>query len=251
MGSFADHFGVVAHRYVEARPTYPAELFAWLSAEAPARDLAWDCGCGSGQASVALADHFETVIATDASAAQLAHATPHPRVTYRVSPADASGLDAGSASLVTVAQALHWFPLDAFYAEVRRVARPGGLVAAWTYAAFTLEDARADAIVHAYHYDAMADWWPPERDIVERRYADLPFPFARVEVPAFHMQTQWSLAQVCAYLRSWSATSRYVAAHGHDPVDVVEAQLREVWGEPGRAVAVDWPLTVIAGRAQK
>lgn len=246
---FHDHFGAVSQRYASARPTYPEALFAWLAKIAPARDLAWDCGAGSGQASVALADHFARVVATDASAGQLAQAVPHPRVTYRVAPADASGLDAGSVDLVTVAQALHWFALDAFYGEVRRVLRPGGVIAAWTYAAFVLDDAAADAIVRTYHYETMADWWPPERTFVENGYRDLAFPFEPIVAPAFRMESSWTLSQVAAYLRSWSATARFSAAHGGaDPVAPVEAQLRAVWPDDGAsAVAVQWPLTVLAG----
>lgn len=250
---FHDHFGAVSQRYASARPTYPEALFAWLAEIAPARDLAWDCGAGSGQASVALADHFARVVATDASAGQVAQAVPHPRVTYRVAPAEASGLDAGSVDVVTVAQALHWFPLDAFYGEVRRVLRPGGLIAAWTYAAFTLQLPIADAIVRTYHYETMADWWPPERTFVENGYRDLAFPSDRIAAPAFQMETSWTLPQVTAYLRSWSATARFAAAHGGaDPVAPVEAALRAVWPEDGvTPVAVQWPLTVLAGQVAK
>jgi SAM-dependent methyltransferase len=247
---FKDHFGAVSQRYASARPTYPDALFVWLAETAPARDCVWDCGAGSGQASVALARHFTQVVATDASAGQVAQAVPDARVTYRVAPAEASGLATGSVDLVTVAQALHWFPLDAFYDEVRRVLRPGGVIAVWTYAAFILALSEADAIVRRYHYETMADWWPPERMFVENGYRDLAFPFERIEAPAFHMETSWTLSQVTAYLRSWSATARFSAAHcGADPVAAVEAQLRDVWPDDGAAaVAAHWPLTVLAGR---
>jgi SAM-dependent methyltransferase len=246
---FQDHFGVVSQRYASARPTYPDALFEWLAEIALARDLAWDCGAGSGQASVALSRHFAHVVATDASAGQLAQAAPHPRIEYRAAPAEASGLDDGAVDLVTVAQALHWFPLEAFYAEVRRVSRPGAVIAAWTYAAFSLGVPAADAIIRTYHYETMADWWPPERIFVEHGYRDLAFPFDRIEVPAFRMETSWTLSQVTAYLRSWSATARWAAAHGGaDPVAPVEAELRAVWRDPDEPVAVSWPLTVIAGR---
>ena len=245
---FSDHFGGVSRQYVESRPTYPPELFAWVAAQAPASDLAWDCGAGNGQASVALAAHFARVVATDASAGQLAHAEPHPRVEYRQAAAEASGLAAASVALVTVAQALHWFPLPAFHAEVARVLRPGGVIAAWTYGAFTLGLKEAEAIVRAYHYVTCASWWPPERVHVENGYRDLTFPFARLATPAFHMHSQWTLLQVVGFLRSWSATARLAAAEGGDPVAPVERALREVWGDPNRPVDVDWPLTVLAGR---
>jgi len=245
--AFTNHFGAVSRQYAASRPTYPASLYEWLASQAPDRALAWDCGAGSGQASVALAAHFEQVLATDASAEQLAQAPAHPGVTWRIAPAQDSGLDEHVVSLVTVAQALHWFPLDAFYTEVRRVLKPRGVVAAWTYAAFVLANREADDIVRAYHYGTVDQYWPPERMQVEHGYRDMPFPFTRLEAPAFHMRTSWTLEQVTSYLRSWSATARYVAAHGRDPVVDVEQQLRAVWGDPQQAVDIDWPLTVIAG----
>jgi SAM-dependent methyltransferase len=248
MSAFEDHFGSVSRRYAEARPTYPDALFEWLAVTAPGRSLAWDCGAGSGQASIPLAAFFAHVVATDASAAQLAEASPHPRVSYRVMPASSSGLDDGTVDLVAVAQALHWFPLDAFYAEVTRVLRPGGIVAAWTYGAFALGRPEADAIVRAYHYGTVDAYWPPERKHVECGYRDLPFPFESLAVPVFHMRTAWTLSEITGYLRSWSATSRFVAVHGYDPVIDVEQQLHEVWGDPEQPIQVDWPLTVLAGR---
>lgn len=77
-----------------------------------------------------MAEHFDSAVATDASAAQLEQAELHPRVAYRNAPAESSGEVDASIDLVTVATALHWFALDEFYREVRRVLRPGGLIAA-------------------------------------------------------------------------------------------------------------------------
>lgn len=82
--TFPDHFSTVAAQYAASRPKYPAELFAWLASMSPTRGLAWDAGCGSGQASVALAPHFTRVIASDASAQQIANAEPRANVTYMV-----------------------------------------------------------------------------------------------------------------------------------------------------------------------
>jgi trans-aconitate methyltransferase len=112
-----DHFSAHAAHYARHRPSYPPELFAWLAAQAPARELAWDCATGNGQAALALAEHFQRVHATDFSAEQLAQATPHPRVGYLQAPAETSGLAAQSCDLVTVAQALHWFCHERFFAE--------------------------------------------------------------------------------------------------------------------------------------
>lgn len=245
--TFKDHFSGHAARYVEARPHYPRELYAWLANRAPARALAWDAGCGNGQAACALAEHFDRVLATDPSAAQIEHARPHARVQYRVEPAEAcSALDA-SVDLVTVAQALHWFDHARFNAEVRRVLVPGGLVAAWSYERLEVAPA-IDAAIERLYVDTLGPYWPPERRHVEARYATIPFPFERVPVPDFAMRHDWTLEQLLGYLETWSALQRYRRATGTDPLPALRAELRPLWGDDAQARPLTWPLTAIAGR---
>src|SRR5690606_3577969 len=181
---FKDHFSTHAAIYREARPEYPPALFDFLRAQAPGAELAWDAGCGNGQASVALADHFAQVVATDPSAEQLAHAQPRPNIDYRVEPAERSSLAAASTDLVCVAQALHWFDLERFHAEVRRVSKPGGIVAFWTYADCRVSPA-VDACKDRLYLDLTAPYWPAERALVENGYADLAFPFEPIATPDF------------------------------------------------------------------
>lgn len=247
---FNDHFTAVARHYADNRPGYPAELFAWLANQCAEHDLAWDCGAGSGQASIALADHFQRVVASDASAAQIAQATPHPRIDYRVASAEHSSLDAASVDLLTVAQALHWFDLAAFHAEAQRVLKPDGLIAVWSYGVQHVEGEAVDALLQDFYHRVVGPYWPAERRHVENGYRELPFPFRPVAAPAFAMYADWTLAQLLGYLRSWSATARYLEAEGHDPVSDLEVQLRGCWGEPQRRRRILWPLTVLAGRRQ-
>ncbi len=246
--AFTDHFASVAADYARFRPVYPAALFAWLADLAPARTMAWDCAAGSGQASRDLADHFDQVIATDASAAQIAAAHPHRRVEYRVAPAEASGLSAGTVDLVTVAQALHWFDLDRFYAEVRRVLKPGGVLAVWSYGVLAVAGAAVDERVQTFYRDIVGPYWPPERQLVESGYRTLPFPFAELEAPAFHMETSWSLPELLGYVRSWSATGRFSVERGYDPVTALADELAPLWGAPLEPRIVTWPLALRVGR---
>jgi SAM-dependent methyltransferase len=197
---------------------------------------------------VGLAAHFDEVAATDGSDAQLALAEPHPRVRYSRALADASGLPDGWASLVTVAQALHWFDLAAFYAEARRVLRPGGLLAVWNYNLMEIEPA-LDGPIQAFYRDTVGPYWPGERRIVEEGYRNLPFPFDEVPVPPQRMEAEWTLGEVARYLGTWSATLRYRDARGHDPVETLVAGLAEIWGAPETKRTVRWPLEVRAGTA--
>lgn len=248
MTDFKDHFSGHAAIYREARPTYPAELFAWLAQQTPDSALAWDCGCGNGQATVALAQHFTCVIGTDPSANQIADAKPAANVDYRVEPAEQSSLADASASLVTVAQALHWFDFDRFYAEVRRVLKPGGVFAAWTYADCRTGDAAIDAIKNILYVDLTGPYWPPERALVESGYRTLPFPFVELAAPAFEMKAAWNIEQFLAYLRSWSATQRYLKDRGEDPVALIEADLRAAWPDTQTKRDVHWDFHIRCGR---
>ena len=247
MSQFKDHFSGHAAAYREARPTYPPQLFTWLAQQAPDTALAWDCGCGNGQATVALAAHFTRVIGTDPSAQQIAGAESRANIDYRVEPGERSTLADASGSLVTVAQALHWFDFEPFYAEVRRVLKPGGVFAAWSYAACKVEPAIDKAIDRLY-IDLTGPYWPPERAYVDAGYRTLPFPFAEIAAPTFPMIARWNVDHLLAYLRSWSATQRYIKAKGEDPVAIVESELRATWDDSAREREVHWLFHLRVGK---
>jgi SAM-dependent methyltransferase len=235
-------FTTVAREYASFRPGYPPELFAWLARAVPARDAVWDCGCGSGQASVALAAHFQVVHATDVAAEQIAAAKPHARVRYSVAPAENSGLAAGSVDLVTVAQALHWFDVDAFYAEARRVARPGALIAVWNYPRPRFADAELDRVFLEFYTNVVGPYWPPERRHIEANYTTLAFPFEEMAHPAFGLELDWPFEQVIGYVSSWSATTQYRKALGADPVPLLRETLGKAWPGAGATARVRIPL---------
>ena len=245
--NFKDHFSGHAGLYAQARPHYPDALFDWIAQQSPARQCVWDAACGNGQASTALAERFDRVIATDPSAQQIAQAQSHPRIEYRVEAAERSSLPDNSVDAITVAQALHWFDLPRFVAEVRRAARPGALFAAWSYAHCRV-DAKVDAVIAQLYDGILGDYWPPERKLVDEGYATLEIPFAPIEAPAFEMRTDWSAEQLLAYLRSWSAAQRYGKATGRDGVAEIADGLRRAWGDPQSPRVVRWKLAMRAAR---
>jgi SAM-dependent methyltransferase len=245
---FKDHFSRLAATYASFRPRYPAALFDYLAATCRQHERAWDCACGSGQATLDLAARFAAVVATDASAAQLATAPAQANVQYRLAAAEASGLNAASVDIVTVAQALHWFRLAPFYAEVERVLRPGGLLAAWTYGVVHVAGASVDRLLQEFYWVTLQSYWPAEREHVESGYRALHFPYPELTPPPFVMQEEWSLAQLIGYIRSWSATARYVEQNAVDPAVALEERLQSEWGDPDELRRMTWPMSLRIGR---
>jgi SAM-dependent methyltransferase len=192
-----------------------------------------------------LAAVFEGVIATDASEKQIANAQPHERVDYRVAPAEDSGIDSGTVDLIMVAQALHWFDLDLFYAEARRVLKSDGVLAASAYNLLQIEPA-IDEIVNRYYYEVVGPFWPPERKLVEQ-FSDLPFPFQEIHPPKFEMTAHWNLDHLLGYLQTWSSTQRFIAARQRDPLDQIANELHAAWGNAKQTHRVIWPLTLRVG----
>ncbi len=245
--NFRDHFSVQAADYAKFRPHYPTELFDYLSDIAPDNEIAWDCATGNGQAAVALASKFRHVIATDASKKQIKNAAPHERIEYRVAEAEKSGIDSDKIDIITVAQALHWFDLDAFYSEAKRVLKPQGVLAVLGYNLLQIGP-NIDNVINGFYEEIVGPYWPPERRVIEKGYAHLAFPFAEMHPPQFRMEAHWSLERLLGYLRTWSATQRFIAENHKDPTTAIVSDLQDLWGEPERARIIIWPLTIRVGR---
>jgi SAM-dependent methyltransferase len=245
--TFKDHFSVTASGYAAHRPVYPRGVAEALAARSPGRALVWDAGCGSGQLSVVLGEVFDQVAATDASAAQIAEAVPHPRVRYAVAPAEVSGLANGSVDCAVAAQAAHWFDLDAYYREVRRVARPGGLVALVTYAVMEV-DPQIEKLVEQFYWHTLEGHWPPERKLVEEGYRSLPFPFEPVKAPGLALEHRWNADQMLGYVGTWSAVQSLKKAGRGNELERFGQELRAAWGDPAQERVVRWPLSLRLGR---
>lgn len=245
MSEMARLFGARAGAYASFRPHYPPALFNWLAAHSPARQCALDIACGNGQASRPLRAHFDRVLACDASLEQLS-AVELRDIQCLAATAEALPLAGGRCDLIVVAQALHWFATPAFFREVQRLLKPGGLFCAWCYGLMRIDPA-LDALIDRLYHDTLADHWPPGRASIEAGYRDLQPPFARIAVPAFAIELQWNLDHLTGYLRTWSAVQRWEQAHGRDPITDLEPSLREAWGDIGAQRSVCWPLHLVAG----
>lgn len=244
--TFKDHFSGHAALYAKYRPDYPSALYEFLATLAPSHERALDCATGSGQAAIGLARHFDCVIATDGSVAQLLNAQPHERVRYVANLAERPAFRDASMDLVAAAQAAHWFDHPRFYAGVRRVLKPGGVLALWTYGLAHI-DPQVDALVREFYDGTVGTYWPPERRHVESAYRTLPFELEELPAPALQLELQWDLDALMGYLGTWSAVQRYIKARQSDPLPALRRRLETVW-RPGTARSVVWPLHLRVGR---
>lgn len=245
---FEDHFSKQAVAYARHRPRYPDQLYKYLAALVAEQELAWDCGAGNGQAALGLVRHFKRVVATDASAEQIAQAYRHPRVQYLLEQAERASFPSGSCDLVTVAVAVHWFELKLFYQEIERVLKPGGLLAVWTYH-LPIIDPAIDRVITLY-YEMLSGHWPERFHFVDERYQTLPFPFVEVTPPSLEMREEWDLNQLTGFLVSWSATQRYLQAYGRHPLADFWPELVRAWEKPDEKRLIRWPLFMRIGRTR-
>jgi SAM-dependent methyltransferase len=246
--TFEDHYSGHADAYARHRPRYPDELFAWLASEIPGRALAWDAGTGNGQVALALAEHVDQVVATDASGDQLARAQAHARVAYRNEPSDRVSLPSGSVDLITAGAAAHWFELDGFYREVRRVGKRGAIIALFSYGPRDIDVDAIGPIVHRFQDEVIGAYWPERIQYVHDRYATLPFPFDEIAAPTFVMSAEWNLQELMAFLDTWSASQRYFRERGTRAVDEIASDLAHAWGDPSVRREIRSPLFARVGR---
>jgi SAM-dependent methyltransferase len=240
-------FATEAAQYAHLRPTYPDELFNFLSTTVASREVAWDCATGNGQAATHLASYFGRVIATDESAEMIAQAPRNPNIEYRVAEAEDSGIEAHSVDLVTVASAIHWFDLSKFYSEIHRVVKSGGIIAVWTYYTPVFGN-DIDAIIRRLAHDVLKDYWDERLHYVVDEFHDLPFPFEPVEAPSFQTEMSWNMEDFLGYFETWSSSVKYRQDKDTPPTNLIKSDLARAWGDPKQKQDLHFPLYMRLGR---
>lgn len=168
---------------------------------------------------------------------------------FAVFPAEKADLPDASVDLVTVAQALHWFRFDDFYREVRRVSKKDGVIAAWAYGRHSIGP-KVDRVSQHFFQDVIGKYWPAEIKYIENRYEDVPFPFAQIAAPKFHIELEWSLRDLIRYLYTWSSMQKYVEENRSDPIERLYPLLKEAWekDDATERKKVTWPIYLKVGR---
>jgi len=241
-----DNFSVQSEQYLKFRPTYPNELYQFLLSLVETKDRAWDCGTGNGQVALELSKYFREVYATDISEKQIQHAVQRDNIFYKVEAAEKTSFTDKSFDLITVAQAIHWFDFDVFYKEVKRIVKPGGILAIIGYALLNIDE-QTDKIIRRFHDEIVGPFWDPERKYVDEYYQTIPFPFKEIDAPQLYNIYEWKLEQLVGYLNTWSAVQHYIKAEKQNPVDLIYNELARSW-EKNTIKTVRFPILLRTGK---
>ena len=247
MKTFIDNFSKQADSYQKFRPSYPSKLFEFLSSQTNEHNLAWDCGTGNGQSAISLTDYYKKIYATDPSEKQIENAKVHKKIIYQVETAEKTNLVSKSVDLITVAQAVHWFDFDKFYAEVKRVLKEDGIIAVWTYGLPTIEK-HIDKIIKHFHDNIVGEFWQDENRLIEKEYTTIPFPFEEILTPNFSIQKEITFNETIGLLKTWSATQKYTDNFHKDPIELIENQLLQLWTNKENKKSATWKLILKVGR---
>ncbi|MDC0003646.1 class I SAM-dependent methyltransferase [Porticoccaceae bacterium] len=237
-----------ADLYASARPLYPVELFDYIGSLLDNHDAAWDCATGNGQAALGLAKIFTAVEATDISKEQLKNCFKAPNIKYSEQPAETTSFTDNQFDLVNVAQALHWFEYDKFWAEIKRVLKPNGVFFAHAYL-WPHVNTAIDHVIQQQVKNVIEPYWAPNNRLAWNGYAELDFPFPLIETPQFVLENHWNLEEFFNYMHTWSATRRCMEDIGDHFFQQAKDAAGCLWGDPAEKRVIISPLTIIAGRA--
>lgn len=240
-----DNFSNQASQYSQFRPHYPKELIDHILSFVHNRDTALDVATGNGQVAISLSKHFHTVYATDISEKQLLQAPKVLNVIYKNQSAEATDFHDHQFDLITVAQAIHWFDFNKFYAEVNRILKPDGIIAIIGYGLLATNP-HSDKILLDFYQNIVGPFWDAERKYIDDHYKTIPFPFEELETEAFSNVFTWSFDQLIGYLETWSAVEHYKAHHNQNPIDLVREALEASWESHDQKVT--FPMLLRVGK---
>jgi ubiquinone/menaquinone biosynthesis C-methylase UbiE len=244
-----DNFSKQAEVYAKFRPSYPKPLFDFIFSLVSNTEKAWDCGTGNGQVAIKLANYFEKVYATDISENQLKNAVQKENIIYKKESAEKTSFPDNIFDLITVAQAIHWFDFEAFYKEVERTLKPGGILAVIGYNMIKI-DAETDKIVSDFYLNITGPYWDKERKYIDEEYKTIPFPYKDLGTADFTSEYEWELPQLIGFLDSWSAVQHFKDKNNNqNPVDLIINDLKKSWPD-GIKKKVTFPILLRIGRKE-
>lgn len=228
MDSNSKSFNLKSGQYAQSRPRYPRNFYDFLISFVNHQEILWDCACGNGQVAIDLVGDFKKVFATDINENQIKNAFKHPKINYAVSPSENTSFPNNYFDLIGVAQAMHWFDLDAFFKEVDRVLKPDGILAIFGYG-FVKINHEVDQILEQVLHSEIDKYWSEGNSLLISEFKGVDFPFKNIDTPSFNMNQAWQRTDLLTYLDTWSAVKRYNEKNNSNIVEILKQHLEPLW----------------------
>ncbi|MEO6819236.1 MAG: methyltransferase domain-containing protein [Ginsengibacter sp.] len=241
-----DNFSFQSNNYAKYRPQYPLEFFDYLFSIIPNKENAWDCGTGNGQVAFELAKKFEHVFATDISQSQIDNALQANNIVYSVQPAESTNFENRQFDLIVIAQAIHWFDFEKFYAEARRTAKTNALICVVGYGLVEIDE-KLDSVISNFYKNVIGIYWDKERKYIDEKYQTIPFSFSEIHTSKFVNKLTWRIEHLIGYINTWSTVKHFIKKNGNNPVDKLQIEIEKIWGNEVMR-EISFPLLLRIGR---
>lgn len=250
MKKVKDKFSDRSEFYKKFRPTYPQNLYDEILKVTSGRIACWDCGTGNGQVAVQLSNYFKTVYATDISENQISRAEKRNNIVYKIERSEKTSFRESHFDLITVAQAIHWFDLNAFYKEAKRVIINGGIICIWGYGLPRVDKTINELLDHFY-WDVIGSYWNSERKHVDNEYKSIRFDFDEINIKKqFEIITKWTITEFEGYLNSWSSVHNYMFKNNINPVNLIMDKVLHKWDKDSKK-EFRFPIFLKLGKVKK
>jgi ubiquinone/menaquinone biosynthesis C-methylase UbiE len=223
-------FSTGSDNYLKYRPKYPKELYDYIVHQCILHDSVWDCACGNGQVAADISDYFSNVEASDIAESQIENAIKIDNVHYTVQDSENTTFPDNAFDAICIAQALHWFPTEKFFREVKRVLKPSGKFFCWGYSFFMVEKA-IDTLIQENLLSFIDPFWADGNRVLHHEYDQVHFPFSYKNKTNYTMIESWNLELLCGYIATWSAVKLYNEHHSTSIVKNLFDVLVKYWGK--------------------
>ena len=220
----------IAEQYFKYRPRYTPEVAQRVmrfynnqqqsKTHIPSKlDLMVDVGCGSGQSTNIFQPYFQKISGFDVSAEQIKQAklqNKFDNIDYMEGSAENIPVEDKSVDLVVAGTAAHWFDLEKFFDEVKRVLKPTGCLVLLSYPypkiSFISDKneelaEKATKVIEKAITGHIED--PTQKyvhqSLIKNSFQDLYncIPFIKKQKDdSFHDLLQWSINDTCGFIRS-------------------------------------------------
>ncbi|KAH9507374.1 hypothetical protein Btru_057944 [Bulinus truncatus] len=230
----------LAKNYANYRPEYPKKVYDEIMSyhnevSTNGHQLAVDVCCGTGLSTLPLVPLFDEVVGVDVSEDLMEYVPKDiPNLKVLVCPAEKmTMIGSGTVDLVTIASGLHWTDIDKFLQEVKRILKPGGTFAAYTWQAERIENEAAFEFSVKF-FSKYKDFMTSKFIMSYEKYQTVKFPFQDLRRFEMEFPGEWTIEQYKGYLGSMHFVPMYNDANpGTDSLEELGNGLKAILNPKG------------------